>query len=173
VKGDHLLHGLEEMACRGAQFTTGTMKSRFSRAFSADWGPTLHRAARIAAAAAVLVAVIAADLASLAYRAGYGLGVALHRLNDQLAARWVALIVTEAPTQPEPIAAPLALPPAAEPFGLLSPAKVVLMPPAMPPMLRVLTSLTVKQLRHEARQRGLSALARKGRKDQLIEALAA
>ena len=51
-----------------------------------DWGIYLHRTARAIAALLVLVYVIAADLAVLAYRAGYGLGRAVHGLNDRLAA---------------------------------------------------------------------------------------
>ena len=50
------------------------------------WGIHLHRTARAVAALLVLIYVIAADLTVLAYRAGYGLGRAVHGLNDRLAA---------------------------------------------------------------------------------------
>ena len=53
---------------------------------ASDWGIYLHRTARAVAALLVLLYVIAADLTVLAYRAGYGLGRAVHRLNDRLAA---------------------------------------------------------------------------------------
>ena len=49
------------------------------------WGAQLHRTARAVAALLVLLYVIAADLAVLAYRAGYALGRAVHQLNDRLA----------------------------------------------------------------------------------------
>jgi hypothetical protein len=102
----------------------------------ADWGPAIETAAR--RIAAVLVAV---------YVAGYLAGSLVHRLNDRLAAFYVALTVTgfQKPARrveqpPAPIAPP-------------QPAKRVAEAPG--PVSAAACGQTVAQLRQMARAKGI------------------
>ena len=134
----------------------------------ADWSPAIRAAAyRVAYMVAVLIVA-----AELTYRAGLALGRAIHWLSDRLAglasgridrvatARaavdWAHAIL--APIKPEP-APVVVMACAAAPA-----APVAVSPPA-------LDSLTVVDLRKLARARGLTGLARKGRRADLLSAL--
>ena len=138
---------------------------RIASATSADWGTTIHRIARYLAIGLAWL-VVSADLT---YRAGLATGRAVHWLSDRLsglasgrydraahaaaAVRW-ARAVLEAPA-PTPAPAPVVITqpcrPAADPARSVAP--------------------TVAELRRLARERGLTALARSGRRADLIDAL--
>lgn len=129
----------------------------------AQWGRQLHRAARISAAALVLIAVITADLVVLTYRAGKAFGAALHRRNDQLAALAAAIAAPPAAATPEPVA------PAAAPVVAIANAVQI-----TPPHVRMLQE-ELDRLQGMS-QRQLMALAgtrRKLSKRQLVAMLAA
>jgi hypothetical protein len=55
-------------------------------------------------------------LAVLTYLAGHTLGSAVHRANDWLSARWVALLVEQQPAAPEPCKPCTPAPPAVAPL---------------------------------------------------------
>ena len=69
---------------------------------TADWGPAIHRAARVVAAFALLVFVIAADLAAITYRAGKATGEALGKRSDQLAVLFVRVLAAQPAAAPSP-----------------------------------------------------------------------
>jgi hypothetical protein len=146
-----------------------------SRIMRADWGAPIKSAAyRAAYMVAVLIIV-----AELTYRAGMATGRAIHWLSDRLGGlasgridrtataraivSWArATIEAPAPAPaPAPNPAPLVVAMACAP----APAEPVAI--ASPPI----EALTVAQLRKLARARGMSKLARNGRRADLISAL--
>jgi hypothetical protein len=132
----------------------------------ADWAPTIRAAAyRVAYVVAVLVV-----LADFTYRAGLATGRAIHWLSDRIAglasgridraqtaravASWAHSLI-DPPTPPAVVVMACAAAPS---------APVAVSPPS-------LDSLTVAELRKMARARGLTCLARKGRRADLLSAL--
>lgn len=99
------------------------MKSLFPF-LSADHGPQLHRAARVAGAVAALVITWAWLAGEAAYDLGRQLRLALEERNDQLAAAWVALLGLT-PAAPAVAAAPSPVPPAP---AVAAPAPIALLP---------------------------------------------
>lgn len=65
---------------------------RFITIAAADWGPALHRAARLIGAVLALLFTLASIAAECAYDLGRQLRLALEARNDQLAAAWVAVL---------------------------------------------------------------------------------
>jgi hypothetical protein len=84
-----------------------------------DWGPDLHRAARLTGTVLALFITLAILSAECAYELGRLLRKAIDARNDQLSALWVGLLGVT-PTVPAPapapapvaVAAPVAPPPA-------------------------------------------------------------
>lgn len=112
-----------------------------TRADAAELGHRLRQGAGLVAAALVLAVVVVADLlvlarqaAALTYEAGFRFGTLVHRLNDQLAARWVALVAEPAAPVAAPARVTLALPPAPAPLALLAPACLVVAEPESAPV---------------------------------------
>lgn len=138
--------------------TTAATVARIARADSASWGRALEATARTTAA--VLVAV---------YAAGLVLGAWVHRLSGALGAIASRRHRPAAPQRPaEAPAARRAHRPAPMPA---KPAQRRSERPQAAPV--PLEGLTVRQLRQLARQAGHRALARNGRREALLLALAA
>lgn len=104
--------------------------NRIQSLTASDWGPTLHRAARVAGTVAAFLLTIALVASECAYNLGRQLRLAIEARNDQLAAWWVGVLglrqsvaatapAAEAPVQPP---AALLLLPAAAPLQMLAPA---------------------------------------------------
>ena len=139
-----------------------------------DWAPFLRAdAGRVAYMVACVIVA-----AEIAYRAGLATGRAVHWLSDRLAglvsgridravtARAVVAWARATLAAPESAPAPVAVAIMAEHRCAPvtdAPAAGIAAPP--------IESLTVAQLRAIARARGLSALARNGRRADLIAAL--
>ena len=82
--------------------------NRFITIAAADWGPTLHRLARLIGAVLALLITLAWIATECAYDLGRQLRLALEERNDQLAAAWVAVlrIAREEAQTAAPVAAP-------------------------------------------------------------------
>ena len=138
--------------------TTAATVARIARADAATWGRALETTTR--SAAAVLVAV---------YTAGLVVGAWVHRLSDALAALASGRTRTTAPQR------------ATQAPGARRSHRPAPMPakPTQAPSERrqaapaALDGLTVRQLRQLAREAGHRALARSGRRADLLQALAA
>jgi hypothetical protein len=137
-----------------------------SQIIRADWSPAI-RSAAYRAAYVVAVLIVAAELA---YRAGLATGRAVHWLSDRLAglvsgridrAQTARSVVVWAHSLIDPPTPPAVVVMACAPER--APA-VAVSPPS-------LDSLTVAELRKMARARGLTCLARKGRRADLLSAL--
>ena len=141
----------------------------------ADWGPAFHAAAgRVAYVVACLIVA-----AEIAYRAGMATGRAVHWLSDRLAGlvsgridrtvtaravvSWARATLAAPESAPAPVAAVITAEHRCAPVTD-APAAGITAPP--------IESLTVAQLRAIARARGFSTLARKGRRADLVAALA-
>ena len=139
-----------------------------------DWAPFLRAAAgRVAYVAACVIVA-----AEIAYRAGLATGRAVHRLSDLLAGlasgridraqtaravvSWAQATLAAPESPPAPVAAVITAEHRCAPVTD-APAAGIAAPP--------IESLTVAQLRAMARARGLSALARHGKRADLIAAL--
>lgn len=66
--------------------------NRFITIAAADWGPALHKAARLIGAVLALLITLASIAAECAYDLGHQLRLALEERNGQLAAAWVAVL---------------------------------------------------------------------------------
>lgn len=138
---------------------------RIASASSADWGAAIERAVRVLAIGLAWL-IVATETT---YRAGLATGRAVHWASDRLAGlasgrydraaaaaatvRWArAVLETPAPASaPAPVVITQPCRPAAEPARSVAPM--------------------VAELRRLARERGFSALARSGRRAELLEAL--
>lgn len=138
--------------------TAAASLARIARADSASWGQALEATARTTAA--VLVAV---------YAAGLGLGAWVHRLSGALGA------IASRPHRPAAPQRPAEAPAARrEHRPAPMPTKPAQHRSERPQAAPVpLEGLTVRQLRQLARQAGHRALARNGRREALLLALAA
>jgi hypothetical protein len=116
---------------------------------AAQIAQNIERTARVVAPAIALVITCTGLLAELAYDLGFQLGTAVHTRNDQLAAMWRRLWVSDAPitVKPAPIRLAAKLQPQVHPLADLA---------------ADLETLTCAQLR------SLAGTKRKARKAELI-----
>lgn len=139
-----------------------------------DWAPLLRAAAgRVAYVAACVIVA-----AEITWRVGLAIGRAIHWLNDLLAGlasgridraetaravvSWARATLAAPESAPAPVAAVITAEHRCAPVTD-APAAGITAPP--------IELLTVAQLRAIARARGFSALARKGRRADLVAAL--
>lgn len=111
--------------------------NRIQTLTSSDWGPSLHRAARVVGTVAAFLITVALVAGVGAYNLGRQLRLAIEARNDQLAHWWVGVlglrqpVAATAPVADAPVEAPPALPllPAAAPRLMIA---AVVEPVAVP-----------------------------------------
>lgn len=115
--------------------------NRIQTLTASDWGPSLHRAARVVGTVAAFLITIALVAGGCAYSLGRQLRLAIEARNDQIAAWWVGVLrltpAFPAAPGPEPAAAPvLLLSASSAPIALLCPAAVPARPTRAPRQCR-------------------------------------
>ena len=104
--------------------------NRIQTLTSSDWGPSLHRAARVVGTVAAFLFTVALVAGVGAYGLGRQLRLAIEARNDQLAHWWVGVlglrqpVAATAPAAEAPVEAPAAPPllPAPAPRLMIAPA---------------------------------------------------
>jgi hypothetical protein len=122
--------------------------NRIQTLTASDWGPSLHRAARVAGTVAALLITTALVAGECAYGLGRQLRLAIEARNDQLATWWVGVlglrqpVATTAPAAEAPVQPPAALLllPAAAPLLMLAPAEPATVKAARTPRKRKATA---------------------------------
>lgn len=107
--------------------------NRIQSLTASDWGPSLHRAARVVGTVAAFLITIALVAGGCAYSLGRQLRLAIEARNDQLAAWWVGVLGLREPiaSASAPVEAPA--PARATPLLLPAAAPVLLLAAAIEP----------------------------------------